>query len=33
MICDVDFSFEETMTSFEVMDIKMDQRCQRNLVL
>jgi|DEB0MinimDraft_12_1074336.scaffolds.fasta_scaffold194898_1 hypothetical protein len=30
MICPSDFNFEETMTSFELMDLKMDLRMQKN---
>ena len=32
MICDPKFNFEETMTSFELMDEKMDLRKQRTVV-
>ena len=33
MICDKRFSFEETMSSFELMDVKMDIRVQRGKVM
>ena len=32
MLCDDDFNFEETMTSIELMDPKMDIRLPRNRV-
>ena len=33
LICSKSFTFEETMTSFEIMDKKMDMRFQRNNVI
>lgn len=33
MVCDESFSFDETMSSFELMDLKMDQRFQRKIVM
>ena len=33
LLCPTDFDFEETMSSFELMDAKMDLRLRGNLVM